>query len=254
MADKAQNGKIDPRDLKPDAMELLRMVAENQENWQQVGLILERSTSTKVVTINRPLSLKLSEDLAKFLLFGKYYNKVGVSQTETLVKFLNAFENECGVYMGGPNGQDHPAEIIHGIPNLEGCVEIGEGTGIYMGGIPAAIESVLKGHHEPLEFRFIVGYQNFTSAILEEKVKMGKYQPIACARSLALKQCIGLPKPLWNEVMELCGGELKEISSLELTKRSDIDDEEEQVEEEEEEEEEELGNNDDNDELLEGFP
>jgi len=89
MADKAQNGKIDPRDLKPDAMELLRMVAENQENWQQVGLILERSTSTKVVTINRPLSLKLSEDLAKFLLFGKYYNKVGVSQTETLVKFLN---------------------------------------------------------------------------------------------------------------------------------------------------------------------
>lgn len=57
---------------------------------------------------------------------------------------------------------------------------------------------------------------------------------------MALKQCIGLPKPLWHEVMELCGDELGVISSLELLKRDDLaviqedgDFEEEQEEEKE---------------------
>jgi putative transcriptional regulator len=45
---------------------------------------------------------------------------------------------------------------------------------------------------------------------------------VACARALALKQCIQLPKPLWHEVMEFCGGELSEISKLEFQKRTDL--------------------------------
>jgi len=57
---------------------------------------------------------------------------------------------------------------------------------------------------------------------LDVKVLLGKFQPVACARSIVLKQCISLPKPLWHEVMELCGGELEEVSSLELLKRDDI--------------------------------
>ena len=32
---------------------------------------------------------------------------------------------------------------------------------------------------------------------------------------VALKQCLGLPKPLWHEVMELCGGECATLSRLE---------------------------------------
>ena len=46
---------------------------------------------------------------------------------------------------------------------------------------------------------------------------------IACARPVALKQCLGLPKPLWHEVMELSGGELAEISRIELVKRTDLE-------------------------------
>ena len=37
--------------------------------------------------------------------------------------------------------------------------------------------------------------------------------PVAGAKELALKQVIQLPKPLWREVLELCGGELAEISA-----------------------------------------
>ena len=79
---------------------------------------------------------------------------------------------------------------------------------------------------------------------------------VACARPVALKQCLGLPKPLWHEagkghvensekylngyagmdrngmktpflrfqVMELCGGEHAELSSVELRKRKDCSD------------------------------
>ena len=40
---------------------------------------------------------------------------------------------------------------------------------------------------------------------------------------MALKQCLGLPKPLWHEVMELCGGELAAWSTIELRKRTDLE-------------------------------
>ena len=35
---------------------------------------------------------------------------------------------------------------------------------------------------------------------------------LAGGAQLALKQVIQLPKPLWREVMELCGGELRQTS------------------------------------------
>jgi hypothetical protein len=37
----------------------------------------------------------------------------------------------------------------------------------------------------------------------------------AAARSLVLKQCLQLPKPLWREVMELMGGEYADTSRRE---------------------------------------
>ena len=42
----------------------------------------------------------------------------------------------------------------------------------------------------------------------------GAWRPGAGARPVALKQCLGLPKPLWHEVLELCGGECRELSRL----------------------------------------
>ena len=67
------------------------------------------------------------------------------------------------------------------------------------GGIDAAVKGVLEGEYSPLEFRFFVGCHKYKESALDVAVHLGKYQPIACARSLALKQCISLPKPLWHE-------------------------------------------------------
>ena len=102
------------------------------------------------------------------------------------------------------------------------AVEISPGTGIYMGGLEAAIDGVLDGRYKPLDFRFFIGCCKYNKGELEAEILSNKYQPIACARALALKQCIQLPKPLWHEVMEMCGGELMEVSRLELKKRSDL--------------------------------
>ena len=147
---------------------------------------------------------------------------VPISQMNRYTKFLRAFEGSCAVYVGGPDRMEEKAEIIHGIEGLEGAIEISPGTKIYRGGLDAAIEGVLEGRFNPLDFRFFVGCHEYSDGDLDVQVYANKYQPIACARALALKQCIQLPKPLWHEVMELAGGELREISRLELMKRDDI--------------------------------
>ena len=107
------------------------------------------------------MALKVNRPLAQLILFGAYSSNTAtsknVSSTQMLVKFLTAFENQCSVYVGGPNDQDEPAELIHGISDLEGAEEIGDGTGIYRGGVAAAIDGVIRGIYKPLEFRFFVG-------------------------------------------------------------------------------------------------
>ena len=115
-----------------------------------------------------------------------------------------------------------PATIIHGISDLPGATEISPGSNIYRGGLDAAVDGVLDGKYSPLEFRFFVGCHDYEESMLDVEVLLGKYQPIACARALALKQCISLPKPLWHEVMELCDGDLPDVSKLEMAKREDV--------------------------------
>jgi glucose-6-phosphate 1-epimerase/putative transcriptional regulator len=112
---------------------------------------------------------------------------------------MMAFQRECAIYVGGPDDQVEPAILIHGIKDLPGAVEISPGTQIYRGGIEAAVEGVINGKYSPLEFRFFVGCHSYEESALDVAVHLGKYQPIACARSVALKQCISLPKPLWHE-------------------------------------------------------
>lgn len=87
---------------------------------------------------------------------------------------------------------------------------------------------MLEGRYDPLEFRFFVGCHDYRESMLDVEVMLGKLQPIACSRVLALKQCISLPKPLWHEVMELCGGDdggdgyLPDVSRLEFRKHQDV--------------------------------
>jgi len=231
-----ERGEIDPSGINPKTAEFLKLYLDNQECWQEVSLVVDKNPSAgtaSTLTINRPMAFKLSKNLALLVLHGsknamrmQERGQLGAN-TEQLLKFLSAFEKECAVYVGGPDNLEDPGTMIHGFADLDGAREISPGTGIYEGGIPAAIDGVLRGEYKPLDFRFFVGNHRYKGGELDVAVYSNKYQPIACARSLILKQCIQLPKPLWHEILELCGDDLKDISSLELMKRNDIQIEEE---------------------------
>jgi len=223
-----ENGEIDPRLLGQKGIEILELYLDNQNAWQEVCLVADRDSSEGTATtfvLNRPMAFSVRKDLARLILFGSsgvLTDRIPVSQTEQLVKFLSAFENQCAVYVGGPNKMEEPAVMIHGYGELEGAVEIAPGTKIYRGGVKAAVDGVLSGKYKPLDFRFFIGRYDYANGDLDIAVHLNKYQSIACARPIILKQCIQLPKPLWHEVLEFCGGELKVISKLELMKRDDL--------------------------------
>jgi hypothetical protein len=269
IADQAgDDGQVDATGLNDERAELLQLYLDNQETWQEVCLVLERSeevgTATALV-LNRPMAFKLTESVGKMVLYGTFLTEAGKSRkmepkanAESLVKFMLAFSEQCAVYVGGPDEQDQPAEIVHGIAGLSGAIEISPGSRIYRGGMDAAIDGVLRGLYSPLDFRFFVGCHIFEESTLDVSVVLGKYQPIACARTLALKQCIALPKPLWHEVLDLCGGELKEISRLEFLKRGDVrfqivDEDEFDDDDDEDDEDDDDDDDDDDDELDELF-
>jgi Uncharacterized ACR, COG1678 len=274
-----QDGQIDASQLDADTSELLQLYLEHQETWQEVCLVLEHDERTKSATtlvLNRPMALKLTENLAQLVLYGaadgpasptskrkSLSRRSSKATTPDLAKFVRAFGAECAVYIGGPDEQDQPAEIVHGIPGLPGSYEIAPNSRIYVGGLDAAVAGVLAGTYKPMDFRFFVGRHRYDPstappeeadvANLQLQVLVRKYQPVACARSLVLKQCISLPKPLWHEVTELAGGELAEISRLELGKRQDLkfqiyDDDDDEVDDEDEVED---GDDDDTELLLE---
>lgn len=191
------------------------------------------------LVLNRPMAFKLTETIARLVLYGassaissspgsrlRPRKSAGDDDDDEvdLIQFLLAFGEECAVYVGGPDAQDEPATIIHGHKEIPGAVEISPGTGIYRGGkMNDIIRGVLNGKYKALDFRFFAGKHVYEeSSTMDISVVLGKYQPIACARTLPLKQCISLPKPLWHEVLELCGGEMMKISSLELMKKDDM--------------------------------
>ena len=228
------DGQIDATALNEDNAELLQLYLDNQESWQEVGLVVDnKDGKATTLVLNRPMALKLTENLARLVLNGAFSaSTVRLVQEDEqpeetpkkadLLRFLLAFGQECAVYIGGPDDQDKPAQLLHGIADLPGAREISPGSRIYMGGLDAAIDGVLRGKYKPLDFRFFVGRHKYDESALDVAVVLGKYQPVACARSLALKQCLSLPKPLWHEVLELCDGELKDISQLEMLKRDDL--------------------------------
>lgn len=232
IADKAQeDGQIDPSILDEASSEILHLYLEQQETWQEVCLILEmdeRKKTASTVVINRPMALQLTDSLGKLVLNGTF--RPTQPPPVSMKDFLRAFGSECAVYVGGPDLQHEPALLVHGIAGLAGSMEIS--PGIYQGGLAAAVKGVLAGMYQPLDFRFFVGRHLYSPeplsttdsdfTTLELVVHLGKYQPVACARALALKQCIQLPKPLWHEVLDLCEGDLALVSKLELSKRDDM--------------------------------
>lgn len=201
------SGQIDSTTLSDESTEMLQIFLDNQENWQEVCLVYEKDEdlgTAKALVLNRPMAMKLTDNLSRLVLHGTYQTSPSGSMEQSsmkvdMVKFMLAFGQECAVYVGGTDDQDQAAIMIHGIKDLPGAREISPGSGIYEGGLEAAVEGVIKGIYKALDFRFFVGCHTYDESTLDVSVVLGKYQPVACARSLALKQCISLPKPLWHE-------------------------------------------------------
>uniref|UniRef100_A0A7S0LJD4 Selenoprotein O n=1 Tax=Coccolithus braarudii TaxID=221442 RepID=A0A7S0LJD4_9EUKA len=215
VAARATDGKIDARSLKPHESQLVQLYQESQEEWQQVVLVLGVDGSqAEGVALNRPLGRGINAQLAQLLLSGELSSTEAAAAADD---FMLAFGREGAVYVGGPSKQREGGLLVHGFGHLEGAVEVSPGTRIYRGGALAAIDAVKSGELSPLDFRWFVGRQTGIST-----AEAG-WSAVACARPLALKQCLGLPKPLWHEVLELCGGDLAVWSQIELMKRTDLD-------------------------------
>jgi len=214
----SDKGQLDVSKLSNAERELIMHYSRDQETWQSVCLVLKVpsgsvSDAAEAVAINRPCARGVDKRLARFLLRG-----TDDENEETVKKFAQAFGAEAGVYLGGPEETEEPALLVHGFGELLGAVELAPGTRIFTGGVSAAIDGVLEGRYSPLDFRWFIGRHKGLS------VSTGEWCAMACARPIALKQCLGLPKPLWHEVMELCGGENTVLSRMEFVKRKDLED------------------------------
>ena len=111
------------------------------------------------------------------------------------------------------------ASVLSGASSHQGDTQAARGTRqavvSALSCVLRGVDAVLDGSRSALDFRFFVGRRAGVSTA------DGAWAPIACARPVALKQCLGLPKPLWHEVLELCGGEMGQISRIEFLKRGE---------------------------------
>lgn len=159
-------------------------------------------------------------------------NHIALAFIITLLKVANAFKDAV-VYHGGPEDAELPGLIVHGNGDVDGSEEIALGTRIYTGGLQGACkclklgEGVSKdyGSSDILDYRIFVGRRKWEAGELQKEISGGMWQPAACARPIALKQCLSLPKPLWHEVMELVGGNCATLSRFEFTRRDDLQEE-----------------------------
>jgi len=228
VASKASGGRIQWDAVRVEQRELLKLYRDAQDSWQEVALVLRAdegvasgaegsSVASEAVVINRPIARSMSRQLAELLLNGADEARDGPPQYDDafVQRFLSAFAREAAVYVGGPDLQEAAGLCVHG-SELPGAVEVAPGTRIFTGGVPAVVEAVLEGQLSPLDVRWFVGRR------LSVSCAGSQWCPIACSRPLALKQCLGLPKPLWHEVLETAGGELADISRIEYLKRADL--------------------------------
>jgi len=222
VSSKASNGRVSWDAISEEQREMVSLYSSGMESWQEVCLVLETSSASvarECVVINRPIARAMSRELAELLLNGASENRrpglPPLYDKPFLDRFLDAFGEQAAVYVGGPEKQEVPGLCVHGF-DLPGAAELAPGTRIFLGGIEAVVDAVLDGSRSPLDFRWFVGRR------ADVGTEDAAWCPVACARPVALKQCLGLPKPLWHEVLELCGGEAAEISKIELLKRTDL--------------------------------
>eukprot|EP00620_Florenciella_sp_RCC1587_P011143 CAMPEP_0182568246 /NCGR_PEP_ID=MMETSP1324-20130603/9254_1 /TAXON_ID=236786 /ORGANISM="Florenciella sp., Strain RCC1587" /LENGTH=309 /DNA_ID=CAMNT_0024782373 /DNA_START=42 /DNA_END=969 /DNA_ORIENTATION=+ len=237
----------------PSQAALFQSFEAFSNSWQEVLLVTahDDKKGTTAVVINRPLAIGVGPKLAELLYeiddkrLDKQKDEAGLDneggtmrRSRTVIADAFAADFKEGVInSGGDEDRSSFAMLIHG-HDLADSVELAPGTRIYQAGLDAAAKAVREGELNVLDFRLFLGKRTWAPGALGAEIGAGMWQPVACARPLALKQCLQLPKPLWHEVCELTGGRLMELSKLEMLRREDLQDDEEAADEDENEEDE----------------
>jgi len=94
-------------------------------------------------------------------------------------------------------------------------------SNVYEGDMESICDTLDYGNVDPGHIRIFQGSKTWAPGELEKEMGEGLWYSVAASRNMVLKHCIGLPKPLWHEVMELAGGGLLEASELEIRKKKE---------------------------------
>lgn len=228
---------LDARLISEQDKELLEMRQVHLAAWQEVILVTQHDgVTTQGVVINRPAATSANAQLSAAIVAALESDE-GADRLD-VQEFDAAFGDRCAAYVGRttapPRLDGTPREemtphneiramLLHGLPGLDGARELSPGLGIYRGGAVAAARRVQTQKADAFDFRFFIGEYAWQPGEVAAKITAGQYRAVACSRAIALKQCLGLPKPLWNELMEMLGGSLAEISKLERLKSTNDD-------------------------------
>ena len=219
---------VDARSLTDMDKRLLDLRQQYLETWQEVILVVGHNETTGTwngVVLNRPAATKTNHRLSAAICAA--LEQDGIAPTPST--FQEAFGPKFAAYVGCPQRtktakQKDEALMLSGVPNLEGAHELAPGLGIYRGGSQAAIHKVIAKANDPFDFKFFLGSYEWQPGELEKYIDDGLYQPAACSRAVALKQCLDLPMPMWHEVSQMLGGPIAEASNRELIKSNDDND------------------------------
>ncbi|GAQ80355.1 hypothetical protein KFL_000520270 [Klebsormidium nitens] len=171
---------------------------DQQRFWQAVVFLIEHGPrGSWGLLLNRPSGYTIGQALPR------------MNQTHGS-RLLTVF-SVCPIYVGGFKSDGRSLYVLHG-HSLPGAEEIA--PGVFLGGLDVAATGVLEGKFPPTDFRFFVGRVEWLPGGLKQECTAESWYTAACSKSLVLKQCIQLPKPLWQEILELMGGEFAETSRL----------------------------------------
>ncbi|KAJ8613808.1 hypothetical protein CTAYLR_004919 [Chrysophaeum taylorii] len=106
---------------------------------------------------------------------------------------------ENTLYEGGEAG-GRGVLMIHAVQDLEGAKQIGD-SGIFVGGLKAAVERVAIGRNHPSDFKFFFNYVKWPKGQLDQDVQSGRWTPFDLPHDLILHQDDdGRPTDLWNKI------------------------------------------------------
>lgn len=156
----------------------------------------EPSVGATGLVLNRPLK-GTAKELEDSGLFGRSLN---ISDTEF---------SDQPVYIGGPDIFDRGVlSVIHSDYKFGGTQPL---DGVYLCDVNQYLS--LNGSSEVSEARLFSGCIRWKPGQLESEVDDGSWYCISASEKFVLKHCIGLPVPLWREIMVCQGGLYEQIAN-----------------------------------------